>query len=256
MQAAPRARELVAPPAWRSVDCISDLHLQDAQPATFEAWRAYMEGADTGAIFILGDLFEAWVGDDAAASPGFEARCAGVLQAAASRLPVFLMHGNRDFLMGSALAAQTGVTLLADPTVLQFGASRWLLTHGDALCLADTDYLAFRDKVRAPRWQQDFLARPLAERQAVARGLRTESEEHKQEGRVYVDVDTAAALQWLAAADAAVLVHGHTHRPGDHALDATHRRIVLSDWDAQARPPRLQALRLDAAGGARRIPLA
>lgn len=256
MVAAPRAQELLAPPAWRTVECISDLHLQPAQPATFAAWRAYMEATAAGALFILGDLFEAWIGDDSAVEPGFDRECADILQRTARRLPVFLMHGNRDFLLGQALAQRTGVTLLADPAVLQFGGHRWLLSHGDALCLDDTDYLAFRDKVRAPGWQSDFLARPLAERQAIARGLRAESEDHKRSDRFYPDVDTQAALQWLREADAGVLVHGHTHRPGEHALDATHRRIVLSDWDAAATPPRLQALRLAPDGTARRVPLA
>jgi UDP-2,3-diacylglucosamine hydrolase len=255
MVAAPRAQELLAPPAWRSVECISDLHLQPSEPATFAAWRAYMDGAAAGALFILGDLFEAWVGDDVAGVPGFEAECAAILRRTAQRLPVFLMHGNRDFLLGDALAAQTHLTLLQDPTVLQFGEHRWLLTHGDALCLQDKDYFVFRDKVRAPAWQNAFLARPLAERQAIARGLRTESEEHKRSDRHYPDVDTEAALLWLRAADARVLVHGHTHRPADHALDAEHRRIVLSDWDATSRPPRLQALRLDRDGAAQRIAL-
>lgn len=256
MEPAPRAQELLAPPAWRTVECISDLHLQPAQAATFQAWRTYMEGTAAGAVFILGDLFEAWIGDDAAAEPGFDRECADILQRTARRLPVFLMHGNRDFLVGPALAARTGATLLPDPTVLQFGEHRWLLTHGDALCLDDKDYLAFRDKVRAPAWQADFLARPLAERQAIARGLRAESEDHKRSDRFYPDVDTEAALWWLSEADAPVLVHGHTHRPGENPLDATHRRIVLSDWDATASPPRLQALRLGRDGSAERIPLA
>src|SRR5690606_18932163 len=123
-------------------------------------------------------------------------------------------------------------------------------------CLDDTDYLAFRDKVRAPGWQADFLARPLAERQAIARGLRAESEDHKRSDRFYPDVDAAAALEWLAEAGATVPVHGHPLRPAEHALDAVRRRIVLSDWDAAASPPRLQALRLDADGSAQRIPLA
>ncbi|RYZ07176.1 MAG: UDP-2,3-diacylglucosamine diphosphatase [Comamonadaceae bacterium] len=256
MVTAPGAQELLAPPAWRTVDCISDLHLQPSATPTFDAWRAYMDGVDTGALFILGDLFEAWVGDDATSEPGFDADCAAILARTAQRLPVFLMHGNRDFLMGAALARETGLVLLPDPTVLQFGAHRWLLTHGDALCLEDTDYFVFRDKVRSPRWQSDFLAQPLAQRQAIARGLRAESEGYKRGDRHYPDVDGPAALEWLRAADARAMVHGHTHRPADHALDATHRRIVLSDWDADARPPRLQALRIDRDGGARRVPLA
>jgi UDP-2,3-diacylglucosamine hydrolase len=252
----PPAQELRAAPGWRTVEIISDLHLQAAQPATFEAWRRYMAGTAADALFILGDLFEAWVGDDAAAHPGFEADCAAVLRATAARLPVFFLAGNRDFLVGAQLAQATGLTLLADPTVLGFGTHRWLLSHGDALCIADTDYLAFRDKVRSGAWQENFLAMALDQRQAVARALRGESEALKQTDRVYADVDGPTALSWLDAADAPVLVHGHTHKPAEHALDATHRRIVLSDWDAQASPPRLEALRITLEGDVRRVPLA
>jgi UDP-2,3-diacylglucosamine hydrolase len=252
----PAAQELRAAAGWRSVECISDLHLQAAEPSTFEAWRRYMASVGADALFILGDLFEAWVGDDAALAEGFEHDCAQVLRATAQRLPVFFIAGNRDFLVGPGLARQAGMTLLADPTVFTFGARRWLLSHGDALCIADTDYLAFRAQVRDPAWQQAFLAQPLAQRQQLARGMRAESEERKRSGREYPDVDADTALQWLRAADAEVLVHGHTHKPADHALDAAHGRIVLSDWDAAAAPPRLQALRLHADGRSDRVRLA
>jgi len=215
-----------------------------------------MAGTQADALFILGDLFEVWVGDDIAQAPGFEADCADVLRATARRLPVFFLAGNRDFLVGERFAQDTGITLLHDPTVLAFGAQRWLLTHGDALCLDDTEYMAFRAMVRAPRWQQDFLALPLEKRRAIARGMRANSEEMKRGDRVYADVDTRSALAWLGAADAATMVHGHTHKPAEHALDAAHRRIVLSDWDAEAQPPRLQALRIHAGGAVERVELA
>jgi UDP-2,3-diacylglucosamine hydrolase len=254
--AAPQAQELCAVPAWHSVECISDLHLQAAHPATFGAWARYMAATGADALFLLGDLFEAWVGDDVLAAGGFEARCAEVLHATAQRIPLFFMAGNRDFLVGAGLAHATGMTLLQDPTVFSFGERRWLLSHGDALCLGDTDYQAFRAQVRGAAWQQAFLAQPLPVRQAVARGLRQESEAHKASDRVYSDVDTAAALEWLEASDAQVLVHGHTHQPAEHALDARHRRIVLSDWDAEAVPPRLEALRITREGGVERIGLA
>ena len=254
--AAPAAHELAAPAAWRSIDFISDLHLQASEPATVAAWQAYMQGVQADALFILGDLFEAWIGDDAAAEPGFEADCARVLRATAARLPVYFLHGNRDFLLGAAMAERAGVQLLPDPTVLAFGATRWLLTHGDALCLDDTDYQAFRRQVRNPAWQGAVLARPLAERRLMAKALRSESENLKRGDTVYADVDPPAALQWLQAAGAAHMIHGHTHRPGAHARDAAHRRIVLSDWDAGARPPRREALRVDREGAVRRVALA
>jgi UDP-2,3-diacylglucosamine hydrolase len=215
-----------------------------------------MAATQADALFLLGDVFEAWVGDDVLAAGGFEAECAEVLRATAQRIPLFFIAGNRDFLVGAGLARATGLTVLPDPTVLAFGERRWLLSHGDALCLGDAEYQAFRRQVRGAAWQQGFLAQPLSVRQAVARGLRKESEALKASDRVYSDVDAAAALQWLQAARAQVLVHGHTHKPGEHALDARHRRIVLADWDADAVPPRLEALRIGRDGGVARIGLA
>lgn len=250
----PAIAELQAPPSWRAIDVISDLHLQAGEPATFDAWRRYMSETPADAVFILGDLFEVWVGDDAATGPGLAGDCAAVLQAAAARLAVFFMHGNRDFLLGEGFLRSCHTTLLSDPTVLTFAGRRWLLTHGDALCLDDTEYMQFREQVRAPSWQREFLARPVGERRAIARNLREQSEARKRSGAQYADVDSAAAGAWLDAADAQVLIHGHTHRPADHAL-GKRQRIVLSDWDAASTPPRLQALRLSAAG-AQRVALA
>jgi len=244
----PEVGRLAAPPHWQSLEFISDLHLQAAEPATFDAWRRYMADSDADAIFILGDLFEAWPGDDTALQPGFDAECASVLAAATKRRPVFFMHGNRDFLVGPRLMAQTGMTLLQDPTALDFAGERWLLSHGDALCLDDRDYLRFRAQVRQPEWQQAFLAQPLPSRQQTARALRDQSEARKRSGMAYADVDGAAAAGWLSAAGAATLIHGHTHRPGEHGLAEGRRRIVLSDWDANASPPRLEVLRVDDAG--------
>ena len=260
---ATRPSALIAPPGWRTIDFISDLHLQASEPLTFAAWQNYMAQTRADAAFILGDLFEVWVGDDAAVggaaggdmaggdatghvvqADGFERQCAAVLQAAAARIPVFFMHGNRDFLIGAALMAQCHCTLLDDPTVLEFGGQRWLLSHGDALCLADTDYLKFRAGVRSPAWQQDFLAKPLAERRAIARDLRLRSEAKKQSAATYADVDADAARAWLREAGAGHLVHGHTHRPADHVLGPGLHRIVLSDWDLAAQPPRAEVLRL------------
>jgi UDP-2,3-diacylglucosamine hydrolase len=245
--ATPRWPVLQAPTQWRQVDVISDLHLQASEAATFRAWQDFMQSTRAEAVFILGDLFEVWVGDDAVGpdqTPGFEARCAQVLKAAARRLDIFFMHGNRDFLLGPAFAERCGMTLLGDPTVLDFAGQRWLLSHGDALCLSDTDYLRFRDQVRSAPWQQEFLAKPLTERQAIARALRTQSETHKRSAVSYADVDFEAACDWLHTAQASTLIHGHTHQPADHDLGNGRRRIVLSDWDASATPARMEILRL------------
>jgi UDP-2,3-diacylglucosamine hydrolase len=139
--------------------------------------------------------------------------------------------------------------------VLVLHGERWLLSHGDLLCLDDTDYLRFREQVRTPAWQQAFLARPLEERRALARSMRTQSEERKATpGMVWADADAAASRDWLHRANARTLVHGHTHRPADHALGDGLQRIVLSDWDAAAHPPRAQVLCLSSAG-ARRVDL-
>lgn len=244
--------ELAAPPGWRTVDLISDLHLQATDPATFEAWQGYLETTPADAIFILGDLFEVWVGDDAAAEPGFEAQCADVLQRAAQRRPIHFMHGNRDFLVGPAFAARSGMTLIDDPTVLALHGQRWLLSHGDALCLEDTEYLQFRAEVRTAAWQAAFLARPLEERRALARSMRDRSEDRKRSpGMVWADVDAEAACRCMREAGAATLIHGHTHRPATHTLDTGLTRIVLSDWDLTAHPPRAQLLCLSSAGAQR-----
>ena len=251
----PRMAELHAPPSWRTVDFISDLHLSADEAATFGAWQRYLQGTPADAVFILGDLFEVWVGDDVLTSTGpqepadnFEYRCACILRDAASRLPLFFMHGNRDFLVGQGLMSFSHASLLADPTVLSFAGQRWLLSHGDALCLEDRDYMQFRELVRGSAWQSAFLAKPLAERQAIARELRRQSEARKKSVTHYADVDAAAARQWLAAASARTLIHGHTHKPAVHDLGSGYSRVVLSDWDVSARPPRADVLRLSADG--------
>lgn len=257
----PPLAELVAPPSWYTVDFISDLHLFADEPATFTAWQTYLRDTPADAVFILGDLFEVWVGDDVVSADfhthpktSFENRCASVLAQAGQRLALFFMHGNRDFLIGPAFMDACHATLLDDPTVLTFASRRWLLSHGDALCLGDLDYLAFRRQVRSPVWQADFLARPLAERQAMAREMRRQSEARKRSGMDYGDVDTDAARQWLEAAHAPTLIHGHTHKPALHDLGDGLSRVVLSDWDAGAGMPRAEVLRLDGSG-LRRIAL-
>jgi UDP-2,3-diacylglucosamine hydrolase len=240
----------MAPAAWRSVDFISDLHLEADAPATVAAWQHYLLHTQADAVFMLGDVFEVWVGDDAASPGTLAAQCSQIMAQAAQRTALYFMPGNRDFLLGSDYLARSRAQLLSDPTVLEFADQRWLLSHGDALCLGDTDYQQFRAQVRSSAWQQQFLARPLAERQTIARQLRQHSEarkRHSQPGN-YADADPHTACAWLQAGRASVLIHGHTHQPADHDLPQGLRRCVLSDWDAAAQPPRLQVLRGTAQG--------
>jgi UDP-2,3-diacylglucosamine hydrolase len=240
---------LRADPAWRSIDLLSDVHLHAAQPRTFEAWRAHLLGTAADAVLMLGDLFEVWVGDDARHG-GFEAQCLAVLQAASRQRLLAFMPGNRDFLVGDALLAEAGVQRLADPTLLLAWDQRWLLSHGDALCLADADYQRFRAEVRGAGWQARFLALPLHQRQQQARAMRDASAAHQAglpAGR-WSDVDEAAALGWLVRAGAPALIHGHTHRPAVHALSGGRTRHVLGDWDLDAATPRASLLRLSADG--------
>ncbi len=259
-QAVPQIAELNAPASWRAVDFISDLHLRAGESGTFAAWKSYMEGTPADAVFILGDLFEVWVGDDSVSAGfsssgtalNFEEQCVQVLQQSAARLALFFMHGNRDFLIGTGFMELCGCSLLDDPTVLSFAGGRWMLSHGDTLCLDDVDYMQFRRQVRSAAWQLEFLAQPLADRQAIARQLRAQSrQQHEQRRRSGVDdadVDRAAARQWLQAAHAPTLIHGHTHRPAQHELGDGLQRVVLSDWDATALPARAEVVRLSAAG--------
>lgn len=241
-----------APHDWRAIEFISDLHLSPEEPQTFDAWAGYLGATEADAVFILGDLFDAWVGDDAAREQGFEGRCAEVLAAAAAQRTVGFMAGNRDFLVGPALLGATGVVGLADPTLLCAWSWHVLLTHGDALCIADVAYQRFRRMVRDDAWQREFLAQPLAERRAIGRRMRAASEAaHRERETPYADVDADLAARWLRAAGAEHMVHGHTHRPGSSLLAPGLRRHVLSDWHLAAVPPRAEVLRLTPDGFAR-----
>jgi len=245
-----RVETLEAPASWSVIDFIADLHLQAGEPETFDAWCRYMAGTRADAVFVLGDLFEVWIGDDAAGEPGFEQQCREILRATARRCAVHFMPGNRDFLVGQGLLAESGVRSLTDPTRLAFAGQHFLLSHGDALCIDDTEYQAFRQTVRGRAWQQDFLARPLDERRALARRIRLESESRKASGSqdLWVDVDTQTARSWLVSAGADTLIHGHTHRPAEHDLGDGLRRVVLSDWHLRGNRPHAEILRLTGSG--------
>lgn len=246
--------EVTADPSWRVIELLSDVHLAADMPATFDAWAGHLLHSDADALFILGDLFEVWVGDDSRRG-SFEARCVEVLAEATARRATFFMAGNRDFLVGDEMLREAHVEALPDPTLLVAFGTRTLLTHGDALCLADTDYQRFRAEVRSPQWRRDFLARPLDERRRIARGLRDASAARQRSlprHHRYADVDVGAALRLMHDVDASTLIHGHTHRPGTERLAPGVVRHVLSDWDFDAGAGRGDVLRLTA-GGVQRV---
>jgi UDP-2,3-diacylglucosamine hydrolase len=246
--------EITAAPHWQTVDFISDLHLQASAPQTLSALAHYLANTPAQALFILGDLFEVWVGDDALrSSTGIEHGVAQLLRQASARLDLFIMRGNRDFLMGAKLLEACGARALPDPSVLHLGSTRWLLVHGDAQCLADVPYQAFRAQVRSTRWQRDFLNQPLDQRQALARQMRAQSEAQKKQlakaQTPWIDLDREACLELLDTQGADHMIHGHTHQAAQHDLGLGRMRWVLSDWDLDATPPRAEVLRLHAAGG-------
>lgn len=250
LPALPPTMHWSAPAHWRAIDVLSDLHLAAGTPRTFAAFAAHLLNTPADAVVLLGDVFEFWVGDDQRHLP-FERQCLDVLTRAARRLHLAFMAGNRDFLAGDALREACGWQVLGDPTVLQAFGRSWLLTHGDELCLADTEYQRFRALSRGDAWQRDFLAQPLSARLAQATAARAASEARKRETGIdpelWADVDPDAAAAWLRATGAATLVHGHTHRPGTETLEPGLDRQVLSDWDLD-HGSRAEVLRLSARG--------
>ena len=232
---------------------VSDQHLDPARPAITALFLRFLrtEAVDADALYILGDLFEAWVGDDVGGEPAESVRAA-LKALAAGGVPVYFQRCNLDFLAGARFAADTGATLLPDPAVVNLYGEPTLLMHGDLLCTGDTAYQAFRAQVRAPAWQAQFLAQPLAAREAFAAKARAASKEHQKDvgsggamdAITDVEADTVEAT--LARYGVRRLIHGHTHRPAVHALEAggrAARRIVLGDWYEQG-----SVLRVDADG--------
>ena len=244
---------LTAPAQWQQVDLLSDLHLGPDTPATVARLERHLAETPAQAVLLLGDIFEVWVGDDARHEP-FEAGVVRLLRNASQRLALFFMPGNRDFLVGPELLADAGMTALPDATVLAAFGQCWLLVHGDAQCLDDTAYQAFRGQVRSPEWQAQVLAQPLAARQALGRQMREGSRAAQAAQLMSTDLDADACRALLAEAGATTMIHGHTHRPAEHDLGNGLKRVVLSDWDLDATPPRGDVIRLSAAG-LQRLPL-
>lgn len=218
---------------------ISDLHLDASRPQITRLFLEFLatEARQARVLYILGDFFEAWIGDDDPDPHNAEVM-AGVRTLSDSGTPVFFMHGNRDFLIGEGFARQTGCTLLDDPTVVDLESTPTLLMHGDTLCTDDAEYQAFRRQVRDPAWQQAFLARPLAERRAFAAHARAASQTHNAAKADYLmDVNQQEVERVMHAYGVTRLIHGHTHRPAVHRFRVDgeeYTRIVLGDWYEQS----------------------
>lgn len=226
---------------------ISDLHLSPAVPgitALFLDFLASLPGRQASSLYILGDFFDHWVGDDDSQDPYNARIIAALRQTADQGIELNLLHGNRDFLLGQDFAAAAGLRLLPDPYVLSVVTWQFVLSHGDMLCTDDADYQAFRTQVRGAAWQSEFLAKPLAQRKAIAAALRQRSEAikaEKREGRdgadYLMDVNAATVEDFLRDNGYTTLIHGHTHRPDrhDHIVDGIHcERWVLADWRQDA----------------------
>ena len=217
---------------------ISDLHLDPERPAVTELFLDLLNtrARNTDAIYILGDLFEAWIGDDDH-SPMNQAVCKGLGDCASAGVPVFVMHGNRDFLLGEEFAKASSCTLLDDPALIDLYGTPTLLMHGDMLCTDDTEYMSFRSMVRDPQWQAELLSKSLQERQMIASGMRNQSRQQtggKPES--IMDVNDEAVREVMSTYNVQRLIHGHTHRPAVHDLllaDTPAQRIVLGDWYEQ-----------------------
>lgn len=226
---------------------ISDLHLCAEKPHTTQLFQHFVRhtAPQAEALYILGDLFEYWAGDDDLDTEFHRNITAALHELSEQGTRVFIMRGNRDFLMQGKLASACGATLLADPTLLDLYGTPTLLSHGDALCTDDAAYQDFRRQVRDATWQQQFLALPLAQRKAHIEQLRAKSEVEKQHKAMDImDVNLLAVQKLLQEHNYPRLIHGHTHRPAHHLYHVEghcYDRWVLGDWDQYA-----NALRCDA----------
>jgi len=233
---------------------VSDLHLQASRPEIGEQFLRFLEGEaiQAEALYILGDLFEYWVGDDDP-NPHYTVMKSALRDLVDSGVPVFFMHGNRDFMIGERFAEETGATLLDDPNLIELHGEKVLLSHGDALCSDDKHYQQMRLMTRNPEWQAMMRAKPLEERIAIAEDARRQSQEHNASLEDDImDVNQDAVVETFREHGVDILLHGHTHRPAVHEEDVEDRtaiRIVLGDWYEQGsvvrwdeNGPRLEAM--------------
>jgi UDP-2,3-diacylglucosamine hydrolase len=215
---------------------ISDLHLQPEMPATAAAFLLFLKqhAMHTERLYLLGDIFEYWAGDDDLSSPFPQQIVQALREVSDAGVALFWIGGNRDFLVGKAFAEATGATLLTDPHIFEYASQKYLITHGDALCTDDIAYQQFRAQVRQPAWQAAFLARSLEERKAMIAAMRLQSQQHQKEqmqhSEMIMDVNLGAVENLFASSGAQIMIHGHTHRPALHE-HGKNVRYVLSDWD-------------------------
>ena len=216
---------------------ISDLHLCDERPHINDLFTRFLNeiALDADQLYILGDLFEYWIGDDQLDHDPLARNIASQLAVIANRgARIYFMHGNRDFLIGERFAQEANLTLLSDPTLIAPGSQPFLLMHGDTLCTDDLAYQQFRAQVRNPEWQAGMLAKPYAERAALARAIRSRSDiEKSMKADAIMDVNSVSVATVFEQFNYPVIIHGHTHRPAKHRHDINGRRCtrwVLPDW--------------------------
>jgi UDP-2,3-diacylglucosamine hydrolase len=223
---------------------VSDLHLQESQPRTTRAFFDFLSRHAMHAkqLYLLGDLFEYWAGDDDLANLYIDSVTNAIRRVAESGVKVFWIAGNRDFLVGKGFAEAAGLTLLPDPFVAVIAGQKITLTHGDAQCTDDVSYMTFRDQVRQPKWQQQFLALPLSRRKEIIDEIRNESRSAQRDKSMEImDVNADAIASLFDSTGTSIIIHGHTHRPARHAYqnkDIVRTRYVLSDWECDSGTPR------------------
>lgn len=236
---------------------ISDLHLQASHPRTAEAFFRFLaeRAAHAERLYLLGDIFEYWAGDDDLDDPFNRSVATALRRLSDGGTAVYWLGGNRDFLVGTGFAKAAGLTLLPEPHVATIGGRQVVLVHGDAQCTDDVKYMAFRAQVRDPAWQSQFLAMPLAQRKAIIAGLREGSRAaHGEKSYEIMDVTPAAVAALHADTGTDIIIHGHTHRPALHEADGL-RRYVLPDWELDVEPIRGGWIAIDADGHILRVDL-
>lgn len=218
---------------------ISDLHLCASRPGINAAFVEFLQNtaSKVKALYILGDLFEYWAGDDDIDDVFHQQIISAFKKLSESRVEIFLMHGNRDFLIAEGFCQMAGITLLDDPTLIDLHGKKALLSHGDDLCVDDIAYQQFRTQVRDKKWQAEFLSQPLQSRKKQIEAIRARSEQEKtQKSMAIMDVNAAAVIALLTTHQPDLLIHGHTHRPNRHTIELDGRLItrwVLGDWYEQ-----------------------